>query len=72
MNNKENLKYKCLCYGQYTLPVSAQEAIAFICPVCWRENDVFIKNDNESSDENHRLTSKEVKENYKKFGKCDK
>jgi len=72
MNQEKNLKHKCLCCGQYTLPVPAKEATAFICPVCWWENDVFIKNDNEPSDENHGLTLKEAKKNYKKFGRCDK
>ena len=27
--------YKCLCCGNETLPVPADEAIAYICPVCW-------------------------------------
>ena len=72
MNQKENLKYKCLCCENYTLPVSAQNAVAFICPVCLWENDVFIKSCNEPSDENHGLTLMEARENYKKFGICNK
>ena len=27
---------------QITLPVPPEEAVAYICPVCWWENDVFI------------------------------
>ena len=46
--------YKCLCCGNETLPVSAEDAIAHICPVCWWENDVFLKSPDEPSDENHR------------------
>ena len=34
--------YECLCCGLKTLPTKAENAIAFICPVCWWENDVFI------------------------------
>jgi hypothetical protein len=36
------MKYKCLCCGNYTLPVEPEAAVAFICPVCYWENDVFI------------------------------
>ena len=34
------------------------------------ENDVFLKSDDEPSDENHGMTLREAKENYKKFGAC--
>ena len=63
--------YKCLCCGNETLPVPAEEAIAFICPVCWWENDVFLKYPNEPSDENHGMTLLEAHENYIKYGICD-
>ena len=43
--------YKCLCCGNETLPVPTEEAIAYICPVCWWENDVFLKSPDEPSDE---------------------
>ena len=46
-------RYPCPCCGQITLPVPPEEAVAYICPVCWWENDVFISSDNEPSDENH-------------------
>ena len=49
-------RYPCPCCGQITLPVPPEEAVAYICPVCWWENDVFISSDNEPSDENHGLT----------------
>lgn len=63
--------YKCLCCGNETLPVPPEEAIAYICPVCWWENDVFLSEPNEPSDENHGLTLLEAHENYLKYGVCD-
>jgi len=60
--------YKCLCCGLKTLPAKAENAIAFICPVCWWENDVFIKSDNEPSDENRGMTLNQARANYKKCG----
>ena len=63
--------YKCLCCGNETLPVRAEEAIAYICPVCWWENDVFLKSADEPSDENHGMTLLEAHENYIKYGICD-
>ena len=63
--------YKCLCCGNETLPVPAEEAIAYICPVCWWENDVFLKSPDEPSDENHGMTLLEAHENYIKYGICD-
>ena len=53
-------RYPCPCCGQITLPVPPEEAVAYICPVCWWENDVFISSDNEPSDENHGLTPDEA------------
>lgn len=38
-------KYPCPCCGCITLPVPPSEAIAYICPVCFWENDVFISSD---------------------------
>lgn len=63
--------YKCLCCGNETLPVPAEEAIAYICPVCWWENDVFLKSPDEPSDENHGMSLLEAHENYIKYGICD-
>ena len=63
--------YKCLCCGNETLPVPAEDAIAYICPVCWWENDVFIHSKNDPSDENHGMTLLQAQENYKKYGICD-
>ncbi|MCI7334098.1 MAG: hypothetical protein MSH34_04135 [Oscillospiraceae bacterium] len=54
------------------MPVPQEQAIAYICPVCYWENDVFITSDDEPSDENHGMTLKEGMENYKKIGACSK
>ena len=64
-------RYPCPCCGQITLPVPPEEAVAYICPVCWWENDVFISSDNEPSDENHGLTLSQGRENVRRFGTCD-
>ncbi len=60
--------YKCPCCGNYTLPAPSNCAIAYICPVCYWENDVFIKSDDEPSDENRGMTLIEAKRNYLQFG----
>jgi len=63
-------KYPCPCCGCLTLPVAQEEAIAYICPVCFWENDVFTLSDDEPSDENHGLTLNEGRANYRAFGAC--
>ena len=62
--------YPCPCCGHNIFPVSKEEAIAYICPVCFWENDVFTSSDDESSDENHGITLNEGRRNYKLFGAC--
>lgn len=56
----------CPCCGYRTIPDN--DAMAFICPVCMWEIDVFISSDNEKSDENHGLTLSQARENYKQYG----
>ena len=63
--------YKCKCCNHETLPVPPEEAIAYICPDCRWENDVFTAGDDEPSDENHGLTLNEGRKNYKQYGICD-
>lgn len=60
--------YQCPCCGSFTLSVPTECAIAFICPVCYWENDVFIESPDEPSDENGGMTLLEARENYLKFG----
>lgn len=50
------MPYPCKCCGNNTLPIPPEDAIAYICPVCWWENDVFTQNDDEPSDENRRIS----------------
>lgn len=45
--------------------------MAYICPVCFWENDLFITHDEEPSDENHGLTLNEGRRNYQRWGACD-
>ena len=61
-------RYPCPCCGYLTLPAPREEAIAFICPVCFWENDVFTHSDDEPSDENHGMTLKQGRAAYRAFG----
>lgn len=63
--------YKCKCCGHETLPVLPKDAVAYICPICWWENDVFTADEDESSDENHGLSLNEGRKNYREYGICD-
>ena len=62
------MMYKCPCCGNYTLKALPEIAIAYICPVCCWENDVFIKSADEPSDENGGMTLTEAQINYRQFG----
>lgn len=65
-------KYQCPCCECYTYNVPANEDCGYICPVCFWENDPFVATDSELSDSNHGMTLKEAKNNYLKFGACEK
>ena len=56
--------------GYLTLPMPQKEAVSYICPVCFWENDVFIQSAAEPSDENHGMTLAEARENFRQFGAC--
>ena len=60
--------YPCPCCGYRTFPVPEKEAIAFICPVCLWENDVFDPEEDVPSDENRGMTLREGRKNYRRFG----
>lgn len=69
------MKEKCLCCGYKTLPKSVEHSTAFICPVCFWENDVFMRNIydiKEKSDSNRGLTLEQARDNFQKYGACDK
>lgn len=57
----------CPCCGCVTIPEGGQYT-AHICPVCFWEMDSFIRSDDEPSDQNHGLTLKQCRENYKTYG----
>lgn len=63
-------KYKCPCCGYYTYNVPAKDDCGYICPVCFWENDSFIKSPDEPSDQNHGLSLKEAQNNFKNIGAC--
>ena len=63
--------FPCPCCGCRTFPAPPAEAIAYICPVCMWENDVFLTSDDEPSDENHGLTLNRARENFRLRGVCD-
>lgn len=60
--------HACPCCGCLTLPVPQEEALAFICPVCCWENDVFLCTEEEPSDENHGQTLREARAAWRRFG----
>lgn len=63
--------YKCACCGCYTLPLPSDRAVAYICPVCFWENDVFIQKEDEPSDENGGMTLAEARQNFHKYGAAE-
>ncbi|MBQ8401227.1 MAG: hypothetical protein IJX14_04780 [Clostridia bacterium] len=65
------IMYKCKCCGHETLPVPPEDAVAYICPICWWENDVFTADDDEPSDENHGLSLNQGRKNFRQHGICD-
>ena len=63
--------YPCPCCGYRTFPALPAEALAYICPVCLWENDLFNASDDEPSDENHGLTLNQGRENVRRYSVCD-
>lgn len=64
------LKYRCPCCGYYTFSAPANHNHGDICPVCFWENDAFIKNATEPSLCNHGKSLRECRVNFKSFGAC--
>ena len=60
--------WPCPCCGCRTFPVPREEAMAYICPVCFWENDVFDPGEDDPSDENGGMTLRQGRENYRKWG----
>ncbi len=61
-------KYACPCCTSITLPDRPENALAYICPVCFWEIDPFLTCEDEPSDQNHGLSLKQARENYRSFG----
>ena len=61
-------KYPCPCCGYRTYPVPKEDAAAFICPVCFWENDVFTPGEDQPSDENRGITLKQGREAFRRLG----
>ena len=61
-------QFPCPCCGCLTFPVPKEEAMAYICPVCFWENDVFDPGEDAPSDENRGMTLRQGRENYRRWG----
>lgn len=61
-------KFPCPCCGYKTFPVPREDAPAYICPVCFWENDVFISGEDQPSDENRGVTLKQGREAFRRIG----
>mgnify|MGYP002509437895 FL=1 len=61
-------KYPCPCCGYKTFPVPKEEAAAYICPVCFWENDVFSSGEDQPSDENRGMTLAQGRETFRQIG----
>ena len=57
----------CPCCGFITIPNNG-DALAYICPICFWEIDLFIRSQEEPSDQNHGLSLLEARKNYLKYG----
>lgn len=42
-------RFPCPCCGYLTYPTPKEYAVAYICPVCFWENDVFTSDEDECS-----------------------
>ena len=55
----------CPCCGCIT---NGGYALAYICPVCLWEIDLFLTDENEPSDQNHGLTLVQARQKYAQCG----
>ncbi len=70
--NPEPGKFPCPCCGYRTFPVPKEEAVAYICPVCFWENDVFTPGEDQPSGENRGITLKQGREAFRRLGAVQK
>ena len=64
----ENKRFPCPCCGYKTFPVPKEDALAYICPVCLWENDVFDPGEDQPSDENRGMTLTEGRAAFRRLG----
>ena len=57
----------CPCCGYITIP-NGGDALAYICPVCYWEIDLFDTDEQQPSDQNHGLTLVQARQNYAQCG----
>ena len=60
--------FPCPCCGYRTFSVPREDAIAYICPVCFWENDVFAPGEDQPSDENRGMTLRQGREAFRRLG----
>lgn len=60
--------FPCPCCGYRTFPVPKEDAIAYICPVCLWENDVFDPGEDQPSDENRGMTLRQGRAAFRRLG----
>ena len=61
-------RFPCPCCGYKTFPGPREDALAFICPVCFWENDVFDSGEDQPSGENRGMTLAEGRAAFKRLG----
>ena len=61
-------RFPCPCCGYLTFPAPKEEAVAFVCPVCFWENDVFTPDADQPSDENRGITLNQGREAFRRLG----
>lgn len=61
-------RFPCPCCGYKTFSVPREEAVAYICPVCFWENDVFDPGEDQPSDENQGMTLRQGREAFRRLG----
>lgn len=63
-------RYARLGCGGKTRPVPAEEAAAYLRPVCCRKDDVLIDDDREAGDENGGIPLRKARQTHQKIGAC--
>lgn len=64
------MKCKCPCCGFYTFDEPLNNAAGDICPVCFWEIDLIVRDEDKPSGANHGLSLNECRDNYIRFSAC--